>query len=50
MFDPSGGGQLGRDVPVATNASSLGTATILLQDQGGGLQPISYKARKLNAA
>jgi hypothetical protein len=33
---------------VATNASTLGIATILLQDQGGGLQPISYWALKLN--
>jgi hypothetical protein len=31
----------------ATNASSVGIATVLLQDQGGGLQPVSYWALKL---
>jgi predicted aconitase len=35
---------------VATNASKVGIATFLLQDQGGGLQPFSYWARKLNYA
>jgi hypothetical protein len=35
---------------VATHASNVGIATVLLQDQGGGLQPISYWARKLNPA
>jgi hypothetical protein len=35
---------------VATNASSVGIATTWLQYQGGGLQPISYWARKLNPA
>jgi hypothetical protein len=35
---------------VATNASTLGIATVMLQDQGGGLHPISYWARKLNSA
>jgi hypothetical protein len=35
---------------VATNASTVGIATVLLQDQGGGLQPVSYWARKLNSA
>jgi hypothetical protein len=33
---------------VATDASTMGIAACLLQDQGGGLQPISYWARKLN--
>jgi hypothetical protein len=32
---------------LATSASSVGIATVLLQDQGGGLQPISYLALKL---
>jgi hypothetical protein len=27
---------------VATVASTLGIATIMLQDQGGGLSPVSY--------
>jgi hypothetical protein len=35
---------------VATDASTLGIAAILLQDKGGGLQPFSYLARKLNLA
>jgi hypothetical protein len=35
---------------VATNASTMGIAAILLLDQGGGLQPVSYRARKLNRA
>jgi hypothetical protein len=35
---------------VATYTSTLGIATLRLQDQGGGLQPISYGARKLNRA
>jgi hypothetical protein len=33
---------------VATNASTVEIATIMLQDQEGGLQPVSYWARKLN--
>jgi hypothetical protein len=33
---------------VATYASAVGIATFMLQDQGGGLQPFSYGARKLN--
>jgi hypothetical protein len=33
---------------VATDASTVGTATVLLQDHGGGLQPISLCARKRN--
>jgi hypothetical protein len=33
---------------VATYASRVGVAAILLQDQGRGLQPVSYWARKLN--
>jgi hypothetical protein len=33
---------------VATDASTVGIATVMLQDQGGGLQPVSYWARKLN--
>jgi hypothetical protein len=35
---------------VATNISTMGIATVMLQDQGGGLQPVSYFARKLNLA
>jgi hypothetical protein len=35
---------------VATDTSTVGIATIMLQDQGGGLQPPSYWARKLNIA
>jgi hypothetical protein len=35
---------------VATNASTMGIATVMLQDQGGGLQAVSYWARKLNSA
>jgi hypothetical protein len=35
---------------VATDASTVGIATVMLQDQGGGLQPVSYFARKLNPA
>jgi hypothetical protein len=35
---------------VATYASTVGTATVMLQDQGGGLQSVSYWARKLNRA
>jgi hypothetical protein len=35
---------------VATDASTVGIAAVLLQDQGGGLQPVSYWAHKLNPA
>jgi hypothetical protein len=35
---------------VATYASIVGIATVRLQDQGGGLRPVSYWARKLNPA
>jgi hypothetical protein len=35
---------------LATYASTLGIPIIMLQDQGGGLQPISYSMRKLNPA
>jgi hypothetical protein len=35
---------------VATDASTVGIAAVLLQDQGCGLQPVSYWARKLNQA
>jgi hypothetical protein len=35
---------------VATHASTMKIAAIMLQDQGGGLQPVSYLARKLNPA
>jgi hypothetical protein len=35
---------------VATDASTMGIAAVLLQDQGGGLQPVSYWAHKLNLA
>jgi hypothetical protein len=47
MPDPSGG-RLGRDVHRGSDALTLGIAAFLLQDQGGGLQPVSYWARKLN--
>jgi hypothetical protein len=48
MSDPSGG-QLGRDMfTVATDASAVGIATFLLQDEGRGLEPVAYWARKLN--
>jgi hypothetical protein len=33
---------------VTTYAPTLGIVAIMLQDQGGGLQPISYRARQLN--
>jgi hypothetical protein len=33
---------------VATNASKEGIGRISLEEQGGGLQPVSYWARKLN--
>jgi hypothetical protein len=33
---------------VATNASTMGIAEVMLEDQGGGLQQVSYWARKLN--
>jgi hypothetical protein len=35
---------------VASDASTMGISAFLLQDHGGGLQPISYWARKLNLA
>jgi hypothetical protein len=35
---------------VATDASTVGIASVMLQDQGGGLQPVFYWARKLNPA
>jgi hypothetical protein len=35
---------------VATYASAVDTAYVLLQDQGGCLQPISHWARKFNYA
>jgi hypothetical protein len=35
---------------VATYVATLGTAGALLKDQGGGLQPFSYQARKQNLA
>jgi hypothetical protein len=30
---------------VATHASTVGFSSVMLQDQGGGLQPLSYWAR-----
>jgi hypothetical protein len=33
---------------VPTDASTMGIATVMLQDQGGGLQLVSYSARKHN--
>jgi hypothetical protein len=41
---------LGAMFTVATHASTVRIATVMLQDQGGGLQPVSYWARKLNPA
>jgi hypothetical protein len=35
---------------VATYALTVGIAIVMLQDQGGGLQPFSFWARKLNLA
>jgi hypothetical protein len=35
---------------VATDASIVGIAAVILQDQGGGLQPVSYWTRKVNLA
>jgi hypothetical protein len=35
---------------VATYASTLGIVAVILQDQGGGLQSLSYWARKLNSS
>jgi hypothetical protein len=35
---------------VAANASKVVVAKLMLQDQGGGLQLVSYLARKLNPA
>jgi hypothetical protein len=40
----------GATLTVATYASTVGIARVMLQDQGGGLQPLSYWARKLNPA
>jgi hypothetical protein len=49
MSNPSGG-QLGRDVHRSLNASTVGIAALMLQDQGGGLKPVSFLARKRNPA
>jgi hypothetical protein len=46
MHDPSSDATF----TVATNASTVEIATVMLQDQGGRLQPVSYWARKLNPA
>jgi hypothetical protein len=35
---------------VGTDASTMGIATLMLQDLGGGLQHVSYWARKINPA
>jgi hypothetical protein len=35
---------------VATDGSTVGITADMLQDQGRGLQPVSYWARKLNSA
>ena len=35
---------------LVTDASNVGIGAVLLQDQGGGLQPVEYFARKLNSA
>jgi hypothetical protein len=37
-------------ITVAIDTSSVGIAAFLLQDQGGGLQPLSDRARKVNPA
>jgi hypothetical protein len=35
---------------VATDASAVGIASVMLQNQGGGLPLVSHHARKLNSA
>jgi hypothetical protein len=35
---------------VAPDITTMGIATVMLQDQGGGIQRVSYWARKLNEA
>jgi hypothetical protein len=35
---------------VAISASAVGITAALLQNEGGGLLPVSYSARKLNTA
>jgi hypothetical protein len=45
------GGRLGHDVhrrSVAIDVLTVGIAAVMLQDQEGGLKPMSYWARKLN--
>jgi hypothetical protein len=37
-----------RTFTVATDGPTVRIAIVMLQDQGGGLQPFAYKARKLN--
>jgi hypothetical protein len=49
MHDPSRG-KPDATFAVAKDASSVGIVAVLLQDQGGGVQPIFYGAPKLNPA
>jgi hypothetical protein len=49
MPDPSGG-ELGRDVHRGYKCFDSGDCNNYLQDQGGGLQLVSYLARKMNQA
>jgi hypothetical protein len=44
------GGRLGRDVHRSYRCFNSGIVTVMLQDQGGSLQLVSYLARKLNPA
>ena len=39
-----------REFVVTTDASEVSVGAILQQDQGNGLQPVSYESRKLNPA
>jgi hypothetical protein len=44
------GGQLGRDVHRSYRCFDSGIAAVMLQDQGGGLELVSYRTCKLNSA
>jgi hypothetical protein len=41
---------LSKSFVVRTDASDAGLGAVLLQDQGFGLQPISYASKKLSSA
>jgi hypothetical protein len=51
MHDPSGGQLFSSDAlfTVAKDALTVGNVAVMLQDQGGGLQLVSNRARKLNS-